>query len=288
MHGHPRLVGVLHVGPEVLTAQPRHARPEDVGDQRVLLEQRARVHARAARYRADRHAVQVAVGHVLRDHPVRRREAGQDSRHRAGERLAAVRAEPAPHRPVDGAQPRRRDVADFAALRRDAHKRGPAVRADGRRRRLAALVRVLCGDEPAPMPLVARSRASLPQPRGLVRVLPEVDLRRRRVLPERRLPRVAHLGPQARLEVRDAGLEADDLVLLRGDLPQRLHVLGAEASRGLALSPHPPPRAATRSGARPPPRGGPRAAFRFRPPCASSPRRGRARAGICPCRRHGR
>ena len=131
-------------------------------------------------------------------------------------------------------------------------------------------------------------RASLPQPRGLVRVLPEVDLRRRRVLPERRLPRVAHLGPQARLEVRDAGLEADVLLLQLRHPPDGPCVLRAEAARGLALSPHPPPRAATRSGARPPPRGGPRAAFRSRPPCASPPRRGRARAGICPCRRHGR
>ena len=94
------LVGVLHVGPEILPAQPRHARLEDVGDQRVLLEQRARVHARAAGNRADGHAVQVAVGHVLRERAVRRGEARQDAGHLPRDRLAAVRAEPAPDRPV--------------------------------------------------------------------------------------------------------------------------------------------------------------------------------------------
>ena len=246
----PRLVRMLCVRLEIFPAKPVDAWPQDVRQSLVLLDDRARVHAGAARYRAYRHAVQVAVRRVLRDCPVRRREAGQDSRHRAGERLAAVRAESAPHRPADGAEPRRRDVADAAALRRDAQERPPAVGAYRRRGSLPRLVGLLRGDALAPVPIVARLRASLPDASGLVRVLLEVQLRRGRVLPERSLPRVAHLDLQPRLKARYPRPEADDLILLRGNLPKRLHVLGADAVDGLSFSAHQPLHEATRSGAR--------------------------------------
>lgn len=145
-------------------------------------------------------------------------------------RLAAVRAEPAPDGPVHGAEPRRRYVADAAALRSDAHERSPAVRADARRGRLARLVGIFRGDPPSPVSLVTGLRASLPSAHRLVAVLLEVHLGRGRVLLERHLPRAANLDLQARFEVRYPRPEPDVLPLTLRYPPYGLEVLRAEAA----------------------------------------------------------